>query len=364
MTDSLPVQTNEEERIRATMSNGLDRLMNVSADRVFAEPVRIGDRVVIPAASVEFSGGFGFGGDHQSNGGGGGGGYQAGRPVAIIEAGPDGRARQARHRLHPRRPHPGGGRPHGLARLPALESADYRLPRRASSSSRKTSERIRLRQSARWRLSSSPWMFELRDRRDRSTARGCRRTRRRTDRRTGSTRPRPSARGRRRSRRAARAAAASNAGPVGSVCHAGAPSSAVNVQLEPPRHVLLDVRAQLRRARDRVPGPDRDAGSPAPTPRATIWFDDPLMGWPSIPITVRHGRSQSRSCSVTFGIADELARPGAARRRAAKRSGSSSKPLIGARSSRGRARQPVEAARRTRRRRARRPTTRAAATAP
>jgi uncharacterized spore protein YtfJ len=91
MSDSLPVETTtEEERIRATMSSGLDRLVAVSADRVFAEPVRIGDRVVIPAASVEFSGGFGFGGDHQSNGGGGGGGHQAGRPVAIIEAGPAG----------------------------------------------------------------------------------------------------------------------------------------------------------------------------------------------------------------------------------------------------------------------------------
>ncbi|MDQ1434148.1 MAG: hypothetical protein QOF59_964 [Actinomycetota bacterium] len=80
----------DEERIRATMSSGLDRLMNVSADRVFADPVRIGDRVVIPAATIEFSGGFGFGGDSESNGGGGGGGHQAGRPVAIIEAGPSG----------------------------------------------------------------------------------------------------------------------------------------------------------------------------------------------------------------------------------------------------------------------------------
>jgi uncharacterized spore protein YtfJ len=85
-----PTTTADDERIRATMSNGLDRLMSVSADRVFAEPVRIGDRVVIPAASIEFSGGFGFGGDNNSNGGGGGGGHQAGRPVAIIEAGPDG----------------------------------------------------------------------------------------------------------------------------------------------------------------------------------------------------------------------------------------------------------------------------------
>ncbi|MDQ1462896.1 MAG: hypothetical protein QOI08_4380, partial [Actinomycetota bacterium] len=33
----------DEERIRATMSSGLDRQMNVSADRVFADPVRIGD---------------------------------------------------------------------------------------------------------------------------------------------------------------------------------------------------------------------------------------------------------------------------------------------------------------------------------
>jgi uncharacterized spore protein YtfJ len=82
--------TSDEERIRATMNSGIDRLMSVSADRVFAEPVRIGERVVIPAAAIEFSGGFGFGGDSFSNGGGGGGGHQAGRPVAIIEAGPDG----------------------------------------------------------------------------------------------------------------------------------------------------------------------------------------------------------------------------------------------------------------------------------
>ena len=90
MSEDVSIGTADEERIRATMISGLDRLMNVSADRVFAEPVRIGDRVVIPAASVEFSGGFGFGGDRLANGGGGGGGYQAGRPVAIIEAGPAG----------------------------------------------------------------------------------------------------------------------------------------------------------------------------------------------------------------------------------------------------------------------------------
>jgi uncharacterized spore protein YtfJ len=91
MSEDLTVgAATDDERIRATMNGGLDRLMSVSADRVFAEPVRVGDRVVIPAASIEFSGGFGFGGDNRSNGGGGGGGHQAGRPVAIIEAGPAG----------------------------------------------------------------------------------------------------------------------------------------------------------------------------------------------------------------------------------------------------------------------------------
>ena len=92
MNENLSVDptTPDQERIRATMTSGLDRLMSVSADRVFAEPVRVGDRVVIAAASVECSGGFGFGGDERSNGGGGGGGHQVGRPVAIIEAGPTG----------------------------------------------------------------------------------------------------------------------------------------------------------------------------------------------------------------------------------------------------------------------------------
>jgi uncharacterized spore protein YtfJ len=88
MTDDVTVS--ESDRIRTTITGGLDHLMTVSADRVFAEPVHVGDRVVIPAASIEFSGGFGFGGDRLDNGGGGAGGHKAGRPVAVIEAGPDG----------------------------------------------------------------------------------------------------------------------------------------------------------------------------------------------------------------------------------------------------------------------------------
>jgi len=90
MSENVSIGAPEEERIRATINSGLERFLTVSADRVFAEPVRVGERVVIPAAAIEVSGGFGFGGDAQSNGGGGAGGHQNGRPVAIIEAGPEG----------------------------------------------------------------------------------------------------------------------------------------------------------------------------------------------------------------------------------------------------------------------------------
>jgi len=88
VNENLSVEAgNDEERIRATLNGGLDRLMRVSADLVFAQPVRVGDRVVIPAATVEFSGGFGFGGDVASNGD---------RPADLVatasaaEAGPSG----------------------------------------------------------------------------------------------------------------------------------------------------------------------------------------------------------------------------------------------------------------------------------
>jgi uncharacterized spore protein YtfJ len=55
--------------------------------------VRVGETVVIPAATIQFGGGFGFGfGMQQDNNGagGGGGGWNDGRPVAVIEAGPGG----------------------------------------------------------------------------------------------------------------------------------------------------------------------------------------------------------------------------------------------------------------------------------
>jgi len=74
----------ESARTRSTVTDGLDRLMHASADRVFAAPQFDGDRVVIPAARVDLSGGFGLsldGAESQK---------RAGHPVAVIEAGPDG----------------------------------------------------------------------------------------------------------------------------------------------------------------------------------------------------------------------------------------------------------------------------------
>ena len=79
-----------QEALHVRLVSGLDRLTNLSADRVFREPVHVGETVVIPAAAIQFAGGFGFGSDNVSNGGGGGGGWNEGRPVAVIEAGPGG----------------------------------------------------------------------------------------------------------------------------------------------------------------------------------------------------------------------------------------------------------------------------------
>ncbi len=98
MNDELRTDgTAQIERVQQQLTTGLDRLMSVSADRVFREPVRVGETVVIPAATIQFGGGFGFGfGLDQANtknasgGGGGGGGWNDGRPVAVIEAGPAG----------------------------------------------------------------------------------------------------------------------------------------------------------------------------------------------------------------------------------------------------------------------------------
>ncbi len=71
-----------------------DLFGSVSAADVFGPVERTEDRVVIPAAAIERAGGFGFGSgsdaDDNGGGGGGGGGSVMGRPVAVIEVGPDG----------------------------------------------------------------------------------------------------------------------------------------------------------------------------------------------------------------------------------------------------------------------------------
>jgi uncharacterized spore protein YtfJ len=76
--------------IAERVADGLARIVDVSARRVYDDPVQVGDRIIIPAATVESAGGFGNGFDTDGNGGGSGGGYGNGRPVAVIEAGPDG----------------------------------------------------------------------------------------------------------------------------------------------------------------------------------------------------------------------------------------------------------------------------------
>jgi uncharacterized spore protein YtfJ len=90
MSDRSDVSSPSSIHVSDGITANLARVVDVSAARVFAEPVVVGDRVVIPAAAVESGGGFGYGGDSFANGGGGGGGYGNGRPVAVIEAGPDG----------------------------------------------------------------------------------------------------------------------------------------------------------------------------------------------------------------------------------------------------------------------------------
>jgi uncharacterized spore protein YtfJ len=60
----------------------------------FGDPVRVGDREVIPVARVRTMGGGGFGSgtraDVETGGGGGGGGFVDAVPIGFIDAGPEG----------------------------------------------------------------------------------------------------------------------------------------------------------------------------------------------------------------------------------------------------------------------------------
>jgi uncharacterized spore protein YtfJ len=58
----------------------------------FGEPIRVGERVVIPVARVKAAGGggFGSGGETSTDSGGGGGGLIDAMPMGYIDAGPEG----------------------------------------------------------------------------------------------------------------------------------------------------------------------------------------------------------------------------------------------------------------------------------
>jgi uncharacterized spore protein YtfJ len=58
----------------------------------YGEPVKVGERTVIPVARVRAlgGGGFGSGGEHEADNGGGGGGILDAMPMGFIDAGPEG----------------------------------------------------------------------------------------------------------------------------------------------------------------------------------------------------------------------------------------------------------------------------------
>jgi uncharacterized spore protein YtfJ len=79
------------------VDKGLRRLIDaVASSRLcYGEPVREGERTVIPVARIRVSGGWGFGhsgrrAKSDDHGGGGGGGTLEGLPVGFIEVGADG----------------------------------------------------------------------------------------------------------------------------------------------------------------------------------------------------------------------------------------------------------------------------------
>ena len=90
------------ESIGARVEAALTRIMGgIGVKEVFGEPQAVGDRFIVTASVVERVGGFGFGGgfgierdeaeeSRGGGGGGGGGGSAIGRPVAVIDIGPEG----------------------------------------------------------------------------------------------------------------------------------------------------------------------------------------------------------------------------------------------------------------------------------
>ncbi|MEZ5171493.1 MAG: hypothetical protein R3A49_12210 [Acidimicrobiia bacterium] len=98
--DTVALLRTTAERSQALLESFVDGL---TARQVFGEPEHVGDHVVITAAAIQRSGGYGFGaggGDDSGDddrgesggdgGGGGGGGHGEARPVAVIDVGPNG----------------------------------------------------------------------------------------------------------------------------------------------------------------------------------------------------------------------------------------------------------------------------------
>ena len=93
-----PVAPRDLPRVRKGARGGpLRRMLDAAtgARMTYGEPVRVGERTVIPVARLRISGGGGFGegrgGEGEgTGGGGGGGGHLDATPVGFIEVGPDG----------------------------------------------------------------------------------------------------------------------------------------------------------------------------------------------------------------------------------------------------------------------------------
>lgn len=95
--EALDMVSGRAEAAIAHLTEGCD------ASAVFSPPETVGDRTYITASTIQKMGGFGFGGGGgiggeygtgttpgTGGGGAGGGGNSEGRPVAVIEIGPDG----------------------------------------------------------------------------------------------------------------------------------------------------------------------------------------------------------------------------------------------------------------------------------
>ncbi len=96
-------QATEFDELLATISGRIREVIEglagpASPSAVFSEPHVVGDDLVVMAAAWERGGGFGFGagrgddpgGGQGAGGGGGGGAGSQGRPVAVIQVGPEG----------------------------------------------------------------------------------------------------------------------------------------------------------------------------------------------------------------------------------------------------------------------------------